>query len=45
LQSLRTPQQVARLRGLTVAQVLGIETHDEAVAEAAPAAPGEAPTP
>jgi small subunit ribosomal protein S5 len=45
LQSLRTPQHVARLRGLTVAQVLGIETHDEAPAEAAPTGSEEAPAP
>ena len=45
LQTLRTPQQVARLRGLTVAQVLGIETHDETAAEAAPAVSDEAATP
>jgi small subunit ribosomal protein S5 len=44
LQALKTPQQVARLRGLTVAQVLGIETPAEA-AEAAPAVSDEAPSP
>src|SRR5213080_317424 len=39
LQSLRTPKQVAELRGLTVAQVLGLteETEDGAADEPAPA--------
>ena len=37
LQSLRDPRQVAELRGLTVAQVLGLDdTRAEPVAEAAP---------
>jgi len=45
LQSLRTPEQVAELRGLTVAQVLGLteEKGDGSAEEAAaePAAPTE----
>jgi len=37
LQALKTPEQVARLRGLTVRQVLGMDTKAEAEAKAAPA--------
>ena len=38
LQSLRDPRQVAELRGLTVAEVLGLDdTRPEPVAEEAPA--------
>src|ERR687896_2462593 len=37
LQRLRSPEQVAELRGLTVREVLGIEPKEEAPAEEAPA--------
>src|SRR5918998_6969508 len=42
LQGLRSPEQVAELRGLTVHEVLGIEPKQEEAAEEAPAA-DEAP--
>jgi small subunit ribosomal protein S5 len=38
LQSLKTPQQVARMRGLTVRQVLGMEAEKTPAAEEQPAA-------
>jgi small subunit ribosomal protein S5 len=43
LQSLKTPEGQARLRGISVAQVLGLDQREEAVEETAVAAPaGEA---
>jgi len=43
LQSLKTPEGVARLRGISVAKVLGIERDVAEAGETAPAAaPGEA---
>jgi small subunit ribosomal protein S5 len=43
LQSLKTPEGQARLRGISVAQVLGLDQREEAVEETAAVAPaGEA---
>ena len=44
LQMLRSPEEVAELRGLTVRQVLGIPEGNGKADEAAPAAEAEAPT-
>jgi small subunit ribosomal protein S5 len=43
LQSLRSPDQVAALRGLTVREVLGLESGGDGAAPAEEAAPEEAP--
>jgi small subunit ribosomal protein S5 len=46
LQGLRSPQQVAELRGLTVREVLGMEPRSDEKPAATPAAPaGETPAP
>ncbi len=51
LRGLRTPEEVAKLRGLTISQVLGLASNEEASAETISGAPvaaeatnGEAPT-
>ena len=44
LRGLRTPEEVATLRGLTISQVLGLGNNEEAAAETISGAPGAAET-
>jgi len=44
LRGLRTPEEVATLRGLTISQVLGLGSNEEAAAETISGAPGGAET-